>query len=149
MGGGYQDIRKGLSGKHWSCRRESHSLEFGSFRQKEDSDPRSNTNCKWRVQGSRDSPGHQGESARTRVGFSAALAWPRRGGAGGWVEIWPLPEECGLWLVQAFRLAQECEQGVHCAPWMHNLVLLPPLNTRQDLVRHPTEPAERSPVHPG
>lgn len=82
-------------------------------------------------------------------GFSAGLACPKRGGAGAWVEIWPLPEECGLWLVQAFRLAQECEQGVHCAPWMHKLVLLPPLNTGQDLVRHPTEPAERSPVHPG
>lgn len=77
-------------------------------------------------------------------------AGQRGGGAGAWAAIWPLPEECGLWLVPAFRLAQECEQGVHCAPWMHKLVLLPPLNTRQNLVSHPTEPAERGgPVPPG
>lgn len=144
MGGGYQDIRKGPSGKHWSCRWESHSLESGSFRQKE-----GKLQVEREPKGAVRALATRGRPHGLGPGFSAGLAWPRKGGAGAWVEIWPLPEECGLWLVRAFRLAQECEQGVHCAPWMHTLVLLPLLNTSQDLVRHPTEPAERSPVLPG
>jgi hypothetical protein len=81
MGGGYQDIRIGHNGKRWSYKWESHSLESGSFRQKEGSDPWSNTNYKWRVQASSDSPGHQGESARTRAGLlcCACLAKEGRG----------------------------------------------------------------------
>lgn len=95
-------------------------------------------------------PAARGRPHKLGPCFSAEYDELRGGGAGAWTAIWPLHEECGLWLVPAFRLAQECEQGVHCAPWMHKLVLLPRLNTKQSLVSQPTEPAEYSgPVHPG